>query len=396
MDICMDCLKDKYLIRYAKEKNNIGECCVCKKKGLVVNFQDDNFKKLFKAVFRYHYAEINYNSHWGSLDDWIDFLGIDNEIFEFKCNEEDFNPKLYEEIDSIETHITDYHNDVSIYFGGERMAAYMMSIKEDIFQSEIKQIEYKLENTNGFQCYHQLKELIEKLEHRICKKIEQTKFYRARIGCKYVLKDLQDPVFIKDTELSIPYKDEEITAPKPKLSKEGRFNKKNVSFLYLASNINTAIAEVKPNNGQYISVGEFDIYKYKDRLKIADFYNIDFYDYYKSDTEIDEYIIMNSIRHILSKPQPNEDYIMTQFIAETLISMKYDGMIFKSSVSEGYNLVLFNPLVATYVKDSYKSIKIENIKYTYKNLNCKYNSECEYINVETGEEIDEYILEDNF
>lgn len=103
----------------------------------------------------------------------------------------------------------------------------------------------------------------------------------------------------------------------------------------MASDIHTAVAEIKPSNGQYISIGEFDISKFKDKLKIADFYNIDFYDYYKSDKEIDEYIKINSIMHILSKPQPNEDYIMTRFIAETLISMRYDGMIFKSSANEG-------------------------------------------------------------
>lgn len=71
-------------------------------------------------------------------------------------------------------------------------------------------IKCKLENTNSFQFYHELQEVIEKLEYRICKKVEQTRFYRARIGFKYVLKDWQDPVFIKDTEFVIPYKDEEI------------------------------------------------------------------------------------------------------------------------------------------------------------------------------------------
>lgn len=367
--LCIDCVKDKWLKRFVKESGIESQCCMCKKVNKhTIDVKNKDFQILLKALIRYYYSETIYNTHWGGYDDWIYLLSEENPIFNFIYDRNQDNEKLFIELDSIEGHINDYDHDVSLYYGGGRMDAFMLSIKDDTCKV-VRNLELKIEEENPFFVAYKLAKYIKKFTNILINRLNCKKYFRARIGVEYVLADNFSWMSNNYDEVAIPYKSELISAPKPKIASEGRLNRKKTAYLYLASDIDTAIAEVKPSNGHYVSLGEFEIIKDLDNLKIADFCNIDFYNFAKSDTDIQNYIILKSLKERLSLPNPNKEYDFTQIIADALIILGFDGIKFESSVGKGYNLVLFNHCNASYIKDSYKAVLINEVQYKYEILN---------------------------
>ena len=74
-----------------------------------------------------------------------------------------------------------------------------------------------------------------------------------------------------------PFKDMDIDAPSPIKASTGKMNREGFPYLYLAANFKTAIAEIRPHPGHYLSIGCF--LSLQD-LKTAKFYPLDIYDYY--------------------------------------------------------------------------------------------------------------------
>lgn len=139
--------------------------------------------------------------------------------------------------------------------------------------------------------------------------------------------------------------------PIPNKGREGRANPKGISYLYLSADENTALAELRPHIHQGISIAKFKIQR---DLRIIDCHSVaKYYSYpeliFNSPITQDEITnaIWSMINDAFSKPVTNEDhgseYVPTQILAEYFKSKKYDGIRFKSSVGEGYNILLFNP-----------------------------------------------------
>jgi hypothetical protein len=78
-------------------------------------------------------------------------------------------------------------------------------------------------------------------------------YFRARIG--YEKKGISTEGWI-GKRLFQPYKDSNIGAPSPLKATPGRMNRDGVSFLYLSTDLTTAIAEVRPHPGQIVSIGK--------------------------------------------------------------------------------------------------------------------------------------------
>lgn len=138
--------------------------------------------------------------------------------------------------------------------------------------------------------------------------------------------------------------------PIPHKGKEGRANPKGISYLYLSSDENTALAELRPHLGQYISSAQFQI---KRTLRVVDCYSVPrHYSYVEcifnppvSQEEIGN-AVWSMINEAFTKPVRNaddaSDYVPTQILAEFFKSEGFDGICFKSSLGKGYNFVLFN------------------------------------------------------
>lgn len=63
------------------------------------------------------------------------------------------------------------------------------------------------------------------------------------------------------------YTEKEMSAPSCENAKDGRTNPSKISYLYLAENLETAIAEIKPDIGDRITVASFSLNR---KIKVVD------------------------------------------------------------------------------------------------------------------------------
>jgi len=146
-----------------------------------------------------------------------------------------------------------------------------------------------------------------------------------------------------------PIKISKMGKPLPNITSNGRANPVGIPYLYLASNPKTAIAEVRPNNGEKITVAEF---KQIGNLELADLREPKriISPFLLNDEAEFELIYKNMpfltlLGNELSKPIiPREatlEYLSSQYLCELIKHIGFDGIIYKSSISQGINYVIF-------------------------------------------------------
>jgi hypothetical protein len=128
---------------------------------------------------------------------------------------------------------------------------------------------------------------------------------------------------------------------------EGRANPKGILYLYLATRKETAMAEVRPWLGSYISVAQFRTLK--DMVLIdCSIHHIRNVIYWKEpeDPIEREEAVWSDIDKAFSKPitsnDRSADYIPTQIIADLFKTNGFDGVYYKSLLYEGFNVALFD------------------------------------------------------
>lgn len=190
-----------------------------------------------------------------------------------------------------------------------------------------------------------------------------TRFIRARNNYKYKANPIHGNM---GGEWHYkPFTNNEISAPPPLITDQGRMNRAGVSFMYLATDRDTAISEIKPHPGQFISVGEFTNEK---KLKVADFNSISIADFSMTDNSLENFVLLNSINKLFSIPIPRSNqikYSFTQFLADLIRKHGFDGIAYKSSVGDGINYVFFDAKSFQYVENSGSVFEIKSLKYKY-------------------------------
>jgi RES domain len=135
--------------------------------------------------------------------------------------------------------------------------------------------------------------------------------------------------------------------PIPDKVSDGRANPKGIVCLYIATKQETAILEVRPLIGSYVTVSKIEIVK---DLEIVDFtsYDINFLNGWSLQSIDDvEKAVWSDINDAFSKPVERSDdsleYIPTQILSELFKSNGIDGVGYKSSYGEaGFNIALFD------------------------------------------------------
>lgn len=187
---------------------------------------------------------------------------------------------------------------------------------------------------------------------------ENEEYYRARVGYQSIKGAIHD----FDSDIKIPYYGESIGAAPPLISKGGRFNREGTSFLYLGTNVDTCIAELRSEVNQTCSVAKFIC---KEESKYIDL---------TADSDSEAFKILKKIMLEPIHSDIKHRYLITQFIAEVFREIGFDGIYFESTLSEGENIVCYYPSHFYYDKFSekmYRTIKvdyqIEEIEDSYKN-----------------------------
>lgn len=134
---------------------------------------------------------------------------------------------------------------------------------------------------------------------------------------------------------------EDSGAPPADLTGNGRANPDHIRYLYLCEDSVTPVYEVRPIIGDTVSVAKF---KLKKDVKLYDL-TLDIHDIVNDEVaELPR--LYNTIGEMFSRPYNGDatKYLATQYIAEKIKNMGFDGLRFRSSLhKEGINIVIFNP-----------------------------------------------------
>ena len=141
-------------------------------------------------------------------------------------------------------------------------------------------------------------------------------FYRARVGNGVIEAAIDD----LDIKCKIPYFGSDMEKPPAKFVQGGRFNRQGVSYLYLADNIETCIAEIHLQVGQICSIVEFECVKKGNYVLI------------ESNSEEILYDILTRPVHSDIK----DYYLVTQFFSDIFKMLGYDGIVFFSIIIDRY------------------------------------------------------------
>ncbi len=198
-------------------------------------------------------------------------------------------------------------------------------------------------------------------------------YWRARIGPDEKRRDVKNGKF----QPLKPYAGKDIQVPPPEKRKTGRMNPVGIGYLYLASDRETAIAEVIPWKGALVSVVSFEL------LQDVEVIDLTVEIHVQSTVllaivksighrvpDIDE-ISKSTWMEIISEcgkpasPEYSElDYIPTQILTEKFKSCGVEGIIYKSAMThtDGYNLVLFEEKLAQQGLDA-KIARVKSVRY---------------------------------
>lgn len=156
------------------------------------------------------------------------------------------------------------------------------------------------------------------------------------------------------------YGSRDSSAPEPNKVTNGRANPDHIRYLYVCEDEMTPVYEVRPIIGDQVSVARFKLIK---EVKLYDL------TLPKQSSEkpllnsVDEYTsskLFGAIGAMFSRPFNGDPakYIATQFLAEEIKNMGFDGLRFNSSLNTGgINVVLFDPDVCRAISSELIEVK---------------------------------------
>ena len=166
-------------------------------------------------------------------------------------------------------------------------------------------------------------------KHKIVSLPRNTLLYRARVN---------------DRDTNAPFPLDEMGTPPGRLAGHGRLNPRGIPYLYLASNLITAVSEVRPWVGCDLTVAEFSLVDDCELVNFSKEYlvNMPNGDQYEGA----EFTWRKLITWTFSAPfDPRDDtaYVPTQYLAERIKGVGFAGIMYDSALSSGgYNVALFD------------------------------------------------------
>lgn len=147
-----------------------------------------------------------------------------------------------------------------------------------------------------------------------------------------------------------PYLIEQMGAPPNRLTGHGRANPPGIPYLYLGSSPETAVSEIRPHTGELACVADFvapdlrAVDLRNPRISVSPFILADANEIgqLRADLPFLERLGDELTRPVLPHGAAI-DYIPSQYLCEFIKKNGFDGVVYRSSVSDGMNLALFKP-----------------------------------------------------
>ncbi|MBL8593834.1 MAG: RES family NAD+ phosphorylase [Devosia sp.] len=372
--LCEDCAKHpalkRFIAAYGVRDTVCGICFRDPDEAPYLSAAPEQFvalSNLVKALIRYEYDEERYNRHFGG-DEISGLLSDPNPIIHHeetathRRSALDSEPYLLRLVSDV---YPPYESGVALHAGHSdglqnTLLTALKSGQSELFREARKRIAQE----NYYVVEPAVRKVFDAIGRRIDNTVaEGTTFYRARIGTdgRYVT---FEALSLNPRVRSRPYQGDLLGAPPPPLARGGRLNRAGVSFLYLASDAETAAAEVRPHPGHQLSVGSFRAVR---EVRLANF-NVDIDAFAGSDEQLDLFSFIVATDNAMSRPIVPEaagHYSITQLVADVARQRGFDGVVFKSSVGAGQNVCLFDSATFEYVPGSAAVKEVAALRYKF-------------------------------
>ena len=364
VSLCAACSKHPEVKALVESDLATGVCGVCGSENAEV-FNPERFellRNLIRALIRLHFNEQDYNHHWGGTSVDQILLGDENPILEVASSPK-YNDDLIHRITWEGEIYPDGDKGIWLYAGFDDAGGRQIQFSiPDTLNPELRNIERRLDREN----FHAVEADMEKLFDKIADEIEfqipaGSLWYRARIG---VVESSLHIGFGKVTRVAIPYRGSAIGALPPPCASAGRTNRHGVSALYVASQIETALAEIRPHPSHLISIGGFRARK---DLRVARF-DLPIGPFASSESRLALFALIYHVDSLLSSPVIPEErhrYAATQLLSDVLIRRGYDGVIYRSSVGTGINLCAFAPSAFEFDERLSAVMHADHLQYSF-------------------------------
>lgn len=164
----------------------------------------------------------------------------------------------------------------------------------------------------------------------------------------------------------------EMGAPPPGRRKAGRVNPEGIGVLYLTSDRETTLNEVRASTFDFVSIGAFQLRRDINVVNIASLSNISPVLYSSGLESLAANIkVFSAIAKEIAKPLRRNDspleYLPTQYITEFIKSSGYAGVEYASTMGTGgSNIAVFDESLFKCL--SVDNVEIKKIKYFYRDL----------------------------
>lgn len=367
VSLCVACAKHPEVKALVESDIAQGVCGACASFGAGV-FNPTRFellRNLIRALIRLHFNEEDYNDHWGgtSIDDIL--LNQDNPILAVATSP-DYNDDLIHRITWEGEIYPDPDKGIWLYAGNDDQVGRLIQFSiPDTVNSELRDIELRLDRENFHVVESAMEALVRKIESDIAAEVAATSlWYRGRIGVTEKVIHVGNGEI---TRIATPYKGSEIGALPPPRASAGRTNRQGVSVLYVASEIETALAEIRPHPSHLVSLGGFRARK---NLRVARF-DLPISPFASSDTRLQLFALIYHIDSLLSAPIIPEErhrYAATQLLSDVLIRHGFEGVIYRSSVGSGINLCAFDPWAFEYDESASAVKQVNRLHYHFSDV----------------------------
>ncbi|MFZ3577856.1 RES family NAD+ phosphorylase [Virgibacillus sp. DJP39] len=349
MYCCINCFSDPYIIKkFESITTDVGDCEYCSGEEVLVldilSLQDE-FHKLAQYYattepYQHFHPEIHGDpSDFG--DSLITLINEDWEIFSDEIVGTGTDEKLLFDILNFGA-----RDPIDVY---EKHELYSRMTSDFTFV-------HPLENWNEH--WNEFKQNL-KHKNRFFPMKQSDRFMeyiKLVIGAKSIDLDKGSVIY---RSRSGEWEKKNMLAPPDELASSGRTNPRGISYLYGASDVETSVAEIRPWKGAEITVVSLQV---SEECSIVDL-SSGYFSPFSFDSPMSALIVekmLTGFAQELSQPvDPNKselEYLPTQYITELIKSHGYDGILFKSSLGDGKNIVLFDESVVEVIEVSYKSI----------------------------------------
>jgi hypothetical protein len=360
--LCTSCVKEQSLKNAILSLGGVGDDCqVCAARGTAqVSCATPEFRAKFRALIRFHYSEAEYNTALGG-EDLESILGRENPITDF---DETWNLDAYDEClaELLQDGFESGETRVSLFAGHDDAGLERQHIALKRNEDErLRELKIASFTRNHYLLQDRARGLLEPVVSRLTRTVaSRSVFYRARIG--FVKCGFSRSGSFEGRHYT-PFEGAALGAPPPPFTAAGRMNRAGVSFLYVSTTPETAIAELRPHPGHYCSVGAFQA---KAALRVCDLGLLDVTDF-ASDQLLRDFLLLRSIDTAFAIPvipENRAEYHFPQLLTDVFRHLQYDGVGYRSSVGPGMNFMFFDPAAFVYEAGSASVTKIEWLAYS--------------------------------